>query len=463
MAKKILLIAYHFPPSIEVGGLRIANWSRQLPRFGWTPYVLTVMDKHLDQIDPEKLKYVGSVKVFKAGLMPTLSDGYLAIKMAAQNCFRKFSGPRSVSQNSFEPSTVLHCGTETISQRFRRYIRSFLTLPDEHRNWMLPALVHGWRVIRREKIDCVLTSSPPHSAHLVGWLLKVITGVRWIADFRDPWMTGGAKKMYSNCAVSLGIERWLEKRVVSSADFVVTNTERLSKAFNDRYGSEVPNRFICIANGFDGEFFSRFATIEKEKVFTIIYAGTLYFGRTPEPIFRAVQELIQESRVDCQEIRIRLVGQCRSIDGQPIDVIIQHYKLTGIVEVLDSVSYDVAAEMVKRSHLALLLAPNQPYQVPAKVYDYMGTGTRIMALAEDGATRDVVEATGSGVVFHPSDTAGIKEFIFHSINGCSDVVRSLENGTVEDYEIGSLVCRLADHLDHVIARADIAGKTRCLL
>lgn len=460
MSKRILLIAYHFPPSIEVGGLRIANWSRQLPQFGWTPYVLTVMDKHLDKVDSEKLKYIGSVKIFKAGLMPTLSPGYLAIKKAVQSLSRKSDVPGGISQTCLQPSTSVDRRAETISEKVRRYIRSFLTLPDEHRNWVLPALINAWRVIRREEIDCVLTSSPPHSAHLVGWCLKVITGVRWIADFRDPWMTGGAKKMYSNCAVSLGIERWLERRMVRKADLVVTNTERLSKAFQDVYGSWLSKRLVCIANGFDGEFFSQFAQVEKEKIFTIIYAGTLYFGRTPEPVFRAVQELIQEGRLDSRSIRIRLVGQCRSIEGWPVEGVIQRYQLNGVVEVLDSVSYIRAAEMVKRSHLALLLAPNQPYQIPAKVYDYMGIGTKIMALAEEGATRDLVQSTGIGAVFHPLDTAGIKEFILRSMNSSADDVRSLKNGTVADYEIGSLVCRLAGRLDHVIGRAEDADGVR---
>jgi hypothetical protein len=449
MARKILLISYHFPPSTEVGGLRAANFVRQLPRFGWEPSVLTLKDRYLEKVDLEKLKYVGSVKIAKAGRMPTLSPVYLGIKGIAQRLFKRSNPTASMSGSHGRAGIPSGRMAETVARKLRRYILSFLSLPDEQRNWVWPAVFQAIRLIRRDKIDCILTSSPPYSVHLVGWLLKCFTGVRWIADYRDPWMTGGSKRMYLTCAASLKIERWLEWKVVQKADLVVANTEMLCEAFRKAYGSRLPDRFICITNGFDGEFFSSFGHVEKNKVFTIIYTGTLYFGRTPEPLFQAVHELIKEGRIDAHAIRIRLVGQCRFINGRPIDEIVQEYQLDGIVEVLESVSYIQAIEMVKQSHLALLLAPNQPYQIPAKTYDYMGTGTRILAMAEAGATRDLLHSTKAGAAFSASDTGGIKEFIFRSVNATDGVAQAGKNGALDEYEIQSIARCLAQQLDRL--------------
>jgi hypothetical protein len=452
MAKKILLISYHFPPSSEVGGLRAANFARQLPRFGWDPFVLTLKDDYLQKMDVEKLKYLGPVKIFKAGRMPTLSPVYVGMKTILRplfSLFRRSDMPADTSENCAGPGTAANRGVEAVPQRLRRYVLSFLSLPDEQRNWMWPAVIQAVRLIRREKIDCILTSSPPYSVHLIGWLLKCLTGVRWIADFRDPWMTGGSKKLYFTCAASLGIERWLEWRVVQKADLVVANTEMLCEAFKKAYDSQLPDRFICITNGFDRELFSSFGHVEKDKVFTIMYTGTLYFGRTPEPIFQAVHELIQEGRITAQAIRIRLVGQCRVINGRPIEKIIHNYRLNGVVEVLEPVSYIRAIEMVKQSHLALLLAPNQPYQIPAKAYDYMGTGTKILALAEEGATKDLIHSAAAGAVFFPSDTAGIKEFICRSMSQNGEPGRKATNSAGVDCEIRALTRRLAEHLDRL--------------
>ena len=458
MGKKVLLISYHYPPSVEVGGLRSANFSRHLPHFGWVPYVLTLRDECLDRADPEKLKYVGSVKIFKAGRMPTLSQVYVGIKRIGQRLFRKSRKSVTRSDNGTGPGRSSSRIAETRSQKLRRYILSFLSLPDEQRNWVLPAVIQGIRIIKREKIDCIFTSSPPYSVNLVGWLLKLLTGVRWIADFRDPWMTGGSKKLYMTCAASLGIERWLEWRMVQNADLIVANTEMLCEAFRKAYGSQLPDRFVCITNGFDGELFSSLGPLEKEQVFTIIYTGTLYFGRTPEPVFQAVRELIQEGRIDAQAIRIRLVGQCQVIDGRPTGEIVHGYQLDGIVEVLEPVSYNRAIEMVRQSQLALLLAPNQPYQIPAKAYDYMGSGTKILALAEDGATCDLVRSTGVGAAFRPSDTAGIKEFLLRSMKYDCLSSQSKNKGPVSEYEIHSLTRRLAQYLNSVSDPAESAER-----
>jgi hypothetical protein len=447
MCKKVLLISYHYPPSVEVGGLRCANFSRHLSRFGWTPYVLTLKDEYLDKADPENLNNVGAVKIFKAGRMPTVSQVYVRVKRIVQR--RSGKSSESVTRSDGDTGLGKSSGrvAETRSQKLRRYILAFLSLPDEQRNWVLPAVIQGIRIIKREKIDCIVTSSPPYSVNLVGWLLKRITGVRWVADYRDPWMTGGSKKLYMTCAASLGIERWLERRVVQKADLVVANTEMLCEAFRKAYGSQMPDRFVCITNGFDGELFSRFGPVEKEKVFTIIYTGTLYFGRTPEPLFQAVRELIQEGRIDAHAIRIRLVGHCQVIDGRPTEEIVHSYQLDDTVEVRESVSYNRAIEMVRQSQLALLLAPNQPYQIPAKAYDYMGTGTKILALAEGGATSDLVRSTGIGAAFRPSDTAGIKEFLLLSMKYDCMSIQSKNKGPVSEYEIQSLTRRLARYLD----------------
>jgi hypothetical protein len=449
MAKKILLISYHFPPSTEVGGLRAANFVRQLPRSGWDPSVLTLKDRYLEKVDPEKLKYVGPVKIAKAGRMPTLSPVYLGMKRIAQRLFRRSNPTGSRSGSRARPGIPSGRMAETVARKLRRFILSFLSLPDEQRNWVWPAVFQAIRLIRRDKIDCILTSSPPYSVHLVGWLLKCLTGVRWIADFRDPWMTGGSKRMYVTCAASLKIERWLEWMVVQKADLVVANTAMLCEAFKKAYGSRLPDRFISITNGFDGEFFASFGHVEKEKVFTIIYTGTLYFGRTPEPVFQAVHELIEEGRIEAQAIRIKLVGHCQFINDRPIKEIIQGYRLDRIVEVLEPVSYIRAIEMVKQCHLALLLAPNQPYQIPAKTYDYMGTGTTILAIAEAGATHDLIHSTRAGAAFSVSDTVGIKEFIFRSMNVTGGSTLAGKNCAIAEYEIQALTGRLAQQLDRL--------------
>lgn len=447
MSRKILFISYHFPPSAEVGGLRIANFAGRLPRFGWNACVLTVKDRYLQAVDPERLEGVVATRIFKAGRTPTLSQAYVACRNAVNRLLQRRE-PASGNANLNGPGFVgPGKGEESLSRTLRRYILSFLTLPDGQRNWVLPAVLEAVRIVRREKIECILTSCPPYSTHLVGLLVKWIARVPWwIADFRDPWMTSGSKSLYPTCSASLAIERWLERTVVSNADLVVTNSGRLCDAFKKAYGSISPSRFVCITNGFDPEYFSAFAALPKEDVFTITYAGSLYFGRTPEPVFQAVHQLLREGSVQAQSIRIRLVGQCRSVDGRPIADIVERYGLGSIVEVLEPVPHRRATQMVSQSHLALLLAPNQPYQIPAKVYDYMGAGTRILALAREGATADLIRGAALGAVFDPSDIAGIKRFIGRSLEESRASGCRLEPHATKDFDLDSIARRLAEEL-----------------
>ena len=456
--RKILLISYHFPPSAEVGGLRIANFARRLPRFGWDPCVLTVEDRYLGALDADKLKYLGHAKIFKAGRTPTLSQAYMTCKRAAARLLRRQAAPARFAKAGQPDSSASGQRTATLSTTLRRYVLSFLSLPDAERSWIWPAVTKAVRIVRREEITCILTSCPPYSAHLVGLLVKWMTGVRWwIADFRDPWTTAGSKSLYATSAASLAIDRWLERAVVRNADRIITNTNTLCGAFRKAYGLLPADRFVCITNGYDREFFAEFAHLPKERLFTITYAGSLYFGRTPEPLFRALQELLRRGLADERSIRVRLVGECSVVEGRPVDELVERYGLGSVVEVLGPVPYNTAIGMIRQSHLALLLAPNQPYQVPAKVYEYMGAGTRVLALAREGATADLIRSTGIGAVFDPGDIAGIKGFVGKCMEEARTSACSVDPHATSPFELDSISRQLADELARVCASGPSAA------
>jgi glycosyltransferase involved in cell wall biosynthesis len=451
MARKILLISYHFPPSTEVGGLRVANFAKRLSRLGWDPYVLTVKERYLESVDPARAGGIAQAKVFRAGETLSLAQLYLALKGAVRWVFGNKGASTAIAGGGSSRSSANQAGSETLRMKLRRYALAFLGLPDMHRNWLVPAAIHAVRIIRREKIDCILTSCPPYTVHLVGLLCRWVTGVTWVADFRDPWMTAGAKSLYATCSASLWIERRLERAVLSNADLVVTNTAALCEAFRTASGAAPARRFAFIPNGYDREFLSQFRSTPKNPVFSVVYAGSLYFGRTPEPVFRAIRELLNEGRMDADNVRFRLVGHCRHVEGRPMDELIERYGLERVVETLDPVPYSQAIEMIGQSHLALLLAPDQPYQVPAKVYDYMGIGTRVLALARNGATAELIRDTKIGGVFDPADIEGIKSFMATAYMERGAPREPGSADRVKQFDLDSVTSRLAEELDGVCA------------
>jgi hypothetical protein len=231
--------------------------------------------------------------------------------------------------------------------------------------------------------------------------------VRWAADFRDPWMTTGSKRLYPTCDASLRIERWLERKVIERADLLTFNVERLRDAYRTRYSHVNQQKFVFIPNGVS----KRLDPLPKYDRFTIAYTGSLYVGRSPEPVFHALQVLMRDARLPQDRVRVVLVGQCRQTNGAPTMDLARKYGIDSVVELVDSVPHSEAIDIVRRSHLALLLAPDLPFQIPAKVYDYLAAGTRIVAIAGEGATADLIRDTGAGEAFEAGDVDRIAAYI----------------------------------------------------
>lgn len=433
---------------MAVGGLRAANFARYLPNSDWHPQVLTIEDRYLEQSDPQRLSGLDHAPIHKARKLPTLSDAYLAIKSR----LNRGEVPSVQNQDPVNEGAAsrLASDRESLTQRLKRYVFSLaVNLPDVERDWIIPAALKGLAIIKKERIDCILTSCPPYSVHLIGLILKRIAGVPWVADFRDPWITGSQKRLYYNSQLSMAIERRLERQVLRRADLVIGNTAILTERMKKTHPDIPEDKFTNLPNGFNPEQFSQYQNLEKDPRFTITYTGSLYFGRSPEPLFQGLQPLIADGTIDPDRIRIKLVGHCGEIDGRSTASVAQHYELSDVVEIIPPVPYGQALEIVGRSHLALLLAPDQPLQIPAKVYDYLGTGTPIIALAGEGATADVIRQTGSGAVFAPDDIKGIAEYLNEMIQRPNPLDQSGNRLTLGHLDIRHIVSVLADRLQEM--------------
>jgi hypothetical protein len=113
-------------------------------------------------------------------------------------------------------------------------------------------------------------------------------------------------------------------------------------------------------------------------------------------------------------------------------------------------------EIIRRSHLALLLAPRLPFQIPAKAYDYLGTGVRILALAEDGATADLIRDTASGRAFAPGDVDGIEAFLSAEMSG-RGAAGPAQKAALARFDARRITEELARHLDRAASTAPAAA------
>ena len=446
--KKILLITYHFPPSLAVGGFRMKGFSKHLPQHGWEPYVLTIRENLSENNDDSSLNNIEKIKIYRSGRLPALIDVYICLKLLVKRIIKMNSTYKNIEQNQIftEKETF---SNEKLLEKWKRYFNSiFISLPDKERNWIIPAVCNALQIIKHHRIHYILTSSPPHSVQIIGLIIKKIAQIKWIVDLRDPWMTPFARNLKPNSQLSYRIERWIEKKVIQNADLVLTTTPMLNKELQKKYHTLSKTNFACYPNGFDEEMFFELKNAPKNDIFTIAYTGSTYLGRSPEPIFKAVKGLIEEKKICAEQIRIQLVGSCQYIDGQLTSEVANFYGLDAVVQISGYIPRSEALEIIQKSHIALVIAIDQPYQIPAKIFEYLGGGAKILALTQKGATYDLIETTKSGKALDPSDINGIKNFIYKELLNKTKNDSSAKNN-YERYNRKNIVRDMANHLNRI--------------
>lgn len=312
-----------------------------------------------------------------------------------------------------------------------------MLLPDENRNWIIPAVLRAASVIQKNNIEVIFTTAPPFSSHLIGLLLKNMFNVKWIVDFRDPWIKPFNKLLYPTCKVSVAIESLLENVVIRNSDLVVTTTPLLNKVYKKIFKNEKQDKFLFLTNGYDTDLYNHINQIKvkREKTFTISYAGTLYYGRSPEPVLKALKLIKNENKK--RKFKLRLIGNCEFTNGVKTIDLIKKYGLKNEVSIEKPVIYKKSIEILKKSHLGLVLAPDQKYQIPAKIYDSIGAKTKVLAITGEGATKNLVNEYSIGKCFDSEDVIGIKTFIINEMEKQKSInnAREYDSGIFEQKNI----------------------------
>jgi glycosyltransferase involved in cell wall biosynthesis len=437
--KKVLLITYYFPPAAQVGATRPAKFAKYLPTFGWQPIVLTVKQKYHGEPQSSPEDPGTQAGVIRTMLLRNPSYYYRKFK-------RLIGTTKGVSGEAAR--------SKKTTRRFdhlRGLIDTLLTFPDEYTGWLPFAITSGLKQTRRDTIDILWTSGPPHSVHLVGAFLRIITQIAWVADFRDPYLDdvlaerpGGEDELFKR--LSRRVEAWL----ISRASLIITTTSQLTARLKTRY-PEHEEKIITLTNGYDPDDFGNIAR-EKTRCFTISYIGSFYGHRDPEPILRAISELVAEKVVNPARLRIQFVGDCDTAGGTPLHSLVTKYDLDRKVELFGWVPRAQALRIMVQSHLLVLLAEQQPLSIPGKVYDYLGAGSDILAVTGEGATADLLRDLNATVV-SPGDVVMIKQHIAklytNYVRGAPDdkEVAGIPRSFTEKYSRRYLAGRLAELLD----------------
>jgi len=397
--RRVLLVSYFFPPLGGGGVPRAHKLAKYLPAFGWEPHVLTVRDGFWSAWDPTPLSElpcevrIHRTRIFMPGVAAKRALSRLRLRGAGDTGGEGDPGAKAGGRG---PS------------RARETFRRALYVPDEFIGWLPFAVRAGRRICREQGIEAVISTSPPQTAHLVGAAIARTAALPWVADFRDAWTRD------PNFRFAAGwrgrVDRALERRVLRAATRIVTVSDPIREDFLADHPALDPRTVSVIANGFDPDDF-RAAALPAEfqewmapdpTRLRIVYAGGLLGNRSPRAFFDALAACAR-----AQAPRVEAI-----FAGTDQDAIRAEAERAGVSDRVRMVGYlpqREACALLRAADAALLLVGDQAGSagvVSGKVYQYLGSGRPILALAPEGAAADLVRKTGAGIVLAPRDVGG---------------------------------------------------------
>jgi glycosyltransferase involved in cell wall biosynthesis len=406
--KKVLIIAHSFPPIGGSGTFRTLKFVKFLPDYNWMSYILTTNERYSEKKDFSMLSEVpDSTKIFRTLIF---SPFRIFVKLIAQLKSLKKSNITTKSHDTANKNKNEGFKTKT-GQRLITYWQ----LLDGYNEWLPFAIIKGLFVIRKYKIDVIYSTSPIHMSQVIGLLLHKMTGLKWIADFRDPWVI--QESLRSNYPVLfLKFEKFLESLVVKNSNFIICNTLRLLDKFKNHYSNCDSSKFVYIPNGYDPDDFKLpVKKITPFPQFTITHTGEFYQkGRTPDSFLIAVSELIKSGKIKANEIKVIFVGGGEYSESSEFKEFLKKNILEDVVELIYHLPHEMSIEYLYKSSVLLLLQPGKDFilQVPAKVFEYAYLLKPILTIAPEGSTADFISTLNYGFVVDPDDISEMKIKIF---------------------------------------------------
>jgi glycosyltransferase involved in cell wall biosynthesis len=236
--------------------------------------------------------------------------------------------------------------------------------------------------------------------------------------------------------------RLLERGVVRRADRIVFVSRANRDEFARYYGPDIAAKFHVVPNGCDPDEFAGMADGETSlDPFVLLHAGTLYAGRAPEPLLRALAAGLREGVITREGFRLRFLG-VSAMPNSSLELLCDELGLQGMVEFVPRMPREHSLRAIAGASGLLVLQPGHAVAVPAKLYEYMAARRPIFAIAE-GETADLVRGSGAGVVAGSNDPAviltALREFLAFARSGRLTTPVELFDGRRRAAEIGALV------------------------
>jgi len=392
--KKVLIVAYSFPPVGGAGVQRPAKFVKYLRDYGWEPLVLTVENPSVPVADESLLKDIPEgVKIFTAR---TLEPSYTAKQGLARS-----QGGFLARVKSAVKKLVLH-----------------LLLPDVQVLWWPALTIRLISVIRAEKPDCLFVTAPPFSSFVPVVAIGRVFRVPVVVDFRDEWSF--SRQNWENAQKSIlsgFIDSMLERFVVNRASAITVASPYYQSSLAKQYRNSL-NKIHTITNGYDPDDFDGMDLVKSRKsdsgIFTIVYTGTVWRATSLEPFCNGIRILYETDPDVASRIKLKVIG--RIVPDEM--VIVDRLRKYIIVETIDYVPHEMIFPEIASADLLLLTLSDLPGAdkiIPGKTFEYLASPVPVLAIVPDGVTSEMIKDEVRVFVTAPSNFFEISECLIRIV------------------------------------------------
>ncbi len=387
----VLVISYYWPPAGGPGVQRWLKFVTYFREFGINPIVFIPENPHYPLQDKSLLKEVP--KEIKIIRFP-IKEPYGFAKMFSKKKTNKVS------------SGIISNKKQSIIENAMLWVRGNFFIPDARVGWVKPSVDFLQNYIEENHIKQIITSGPPHSLHLIGMQLKEKTGVKWLADFRDPWTTIHYHKLLRLSKSSEKKHKDLERKVLNEADQIVVTSQNTKTEFLEITSQPIE----VITNGFEA---LEESTIQLDKKFTLVHIGSLLSNRNPEVLWKVLSDVAQSNTEFKKDLQIKLVG----IVSEEIKAKIKESGLNENLEIVGYVTHKEAIQFQLKGQVLLLIEMDTPETkaiIPGKLFEYLAAKRPILAIGPEGSdVTSIISETQSGSYFLYSEAVQLKNQLLY--------------------------------------------------
>lgn len=399
MKRRILIVTPFFAPQSHAAVFRAYKLAKYLPEHGWEVHVLTVGTNYAYNEDASLLEALPrSVRVHHATYVEPTKRG---ISFALGVSDRRFSRIRAAADSGGASigDGPNRSGPVPLSRRVGRLMRMAFNVPDAYWTWFLPALVKARRLVREHDIGLVMTSADPYTSHALGLALQH-SGLRWVADLRDPHTH--THHAHSRLPWVFALQQELERAAAERADAVTVAAQSIALILKESYGLSDDSRFHFIPTGLDRELLQQPPAVRAKPY--LIFCGE-YLQDYGDAIFRLFAGALRDPELRALGYEFLVVGR-REVNEPRLLPSLNELGLKEHVCFIDHVPQTELYALLAGASLATLPYGTRArwWCLPAKLVDYHALKKPVLAIVPNPSeARARLSETGLGIFLDGPD------------------------------------------------------------